>query len=152
MTLFDPVSPKTYQIVYGHAATKKRYFLRRAPPWADNLDALSEYQAKVIADMIEFGLRNLVGRTGTTQLPDGRRIGNSAFYVMQNWTKKGLGAYNPAYADLKEGEEYKAARRKRIARRQERMEDVVKALRKKGARVPAGYPVSPAEVSALPGV
>jgi hypothetical protein len=65
-------------------------FFKKVPYTAEHP---SPAQAAARAALAEFAYNNLYGMTGSTTLPDGRRISNGAYYVMTRYPNTGAGVF-----------------------------------------------------------
>jgi len=74
----------------GNPQNGGKMFFKKVPYTAEHP---SPAQAAARAAMAEFAYNNLYGMTGSTTLPDGRRISNGAYYVMTRYPNTGAGVF-----------------------------------------------------------
>lgn len=109
MVLYDPVEMPLLQIVRSHPATFKRFFLRRAPAWAKNIEQLSLAQLESVISLAKFMIERARGLVGTVKLPDGRRISKAAYLVKTEYPKKGEGVFGGMTKEERLRRRYKLA-------------------------------------------
>lgn len=74
----------------GNPQNGGKMFFRKVPYTAEHP---SPAQAAARAALAVFAHNNLYGLTGSTTLPDGRRISNGAYYIMTRYPNIGPGVF-----------------------------------------------------------
>ncbi len=112
----------------GNPQNGGKMFFRKVPYTAEHP---SPAQAAARAAFGEFAYNNLYGMTGSTTLPDGRRISNGAYYAMTRYPNTGQGVFG----GIRQAERA-AARHEAAARNIQRLRDRAAELAGAG-RLPA---------------
>jgi hypothetical protein len=92
----------------GNPQNGGKMFFRKVPYTAEHP---SPAQAAARAALATFAYNNLYGITGSTTLPDGRRISNGAYYVMTRYPNTGPGVFGGVTPQQRAAARHEAAGR-----------------------------------------
>lgn len=92
----------------GNPQNGGKMFFRKVPYTAEHP---TPAQAAARAGLASFAFNNLYGMTGSTTLPDGRRISNGAYYVMTRYPNTGPGSFGGVPPQQRAAARHEAAAR-----------------------------------------
>jgi hypothetical protein len=116
----------------GNPQNGGKMFFRKVPYTAEHP---TPAQAAARAGLAEFAYNNLYGMTGSTTLPDGRRISNGAYYIMTRYPNTGAGVFGGVPPQQRAAARHEAAGRS-IERLRQRAAELAGAGRLPALRQP----------------